>query len=196
MRVYHMSDTLRLGMELTPGYKKYWDLAFPFVQALEISTDCFYGTYFAAKFMGEALDRFKMTDMQTDHVKWAAEGVFEYVRQNEFPQCCCRLKCNYYFAEISSCRELFKIDWGRASEKERAEIRLFEVELSAAAVTKHDMRLFDEAYDDLWERDDITNTIKYARRYFSGDKTERPVWEIASDQKAVAVRDLTEYLRR
>lgn len=194
MKVYHMSDTLCLGAELSTNYKKYWELTEPFVQALAKSTECFYGTFFAAKFMREALDRFGMADMQTDYVKWAAEGVFEYVRQREYPQCCCRLKCNYYFDDIPSCRELFEADWGRASAEERAKIRLFEIELAAETVTRHDMRLFDEAYDRLWEECDITHTVRCARRYFSGGKTEHPVWEIASDQKAVAIRDLSEML--
>ena len=99
-----------------------------------------------------------------------------------------------YFDDISSCRELFEADWGRASAEERAKIRLFEIELSAETVTRHDMRLFDEAYDRLWEECDITHTVSCARRYFSGGKTEHPIWEIASDQKAVAIRDLSELL--
>lgn len=196
MKVYHMSDTLRLGMELSPNYKKNWELAEPFARALARSADCFYGAYYAAQFMGEALDRFGMAGMQTDHVKWAAEGVFEYVRQREYPQCCCRLKCSYYFDDLSSCRELFELDWGKAPEEERAKIRLFEIDLSAETVSRHDMRLFDEAYDSLWEEGDITHPIRCARRYFSGEHTARPVWEIASDRRAVAIRDLSEFLYR
>lgn len=196
MRVYHMSDTLCLGEELSVNYKKYWELTEPFIQALERSEECFYGAYFAAKFMRESLDRFGMADMQTDYVKWAAEAVFEYVRQREYPQCCCRLKCNYFFDNISSCRELFETDWGEASAEERAKIRLFEIELSDETAGRHDMRLFDEAYDDLWETDDITHTIDFARRYFSGSKTGHPVMEIISNRKAIAVRDLSECLRR
>ena len=118
MRVYHMSDTLCLGAELSVNYKKYWELTEPFVQALERSEDCFYGAYFAAKFMRESLYRFGMADMQTDYIKWAAEAVFEVVRRREFPQCCCRLKGNYFFDDLSSCRELFAIDWGKAPEEE------------------------------------------------------------------------------
>lgn len=195
MKVYHMSDTLRLGMKLTPDFKRYWDLTQPFVQALERGEDCFYGMLFAVKFMGESLDRFGMSDMQTDYVKWATEGVFEYVRKREYPQCCCRLKSHYFFDDISACRELFKIDWGRAPKEERAGIRLFEIELSDSNVHRHDMRLFDRAYDDLCETDNIANVIECARRYFSGGHTEHPIWEIVSDQNAVAVCDVTEKLR-
>ena len=195
MKVYHMSDTLCLGAELSLNYKKYWELSEPFVQALERSEDCFYGAYFAAKFMSESLDRFGMADMQTDYIKWGAEAVFESVRRREFPQRCCRLKCNYFFDELSACRELFKIDWGKASEEERAKIRLFEIELSAETADRLDMRLFDEAYDDLWETDDIAHTAVLARRYFLGGSTAHPIWELVSDRKAVAVRDLSEYLK-
>ena len=196
MKVYHMSDTLCLGMELSNNYKRYWELTEPFVQALERSKECFYGAYFAAKFMRESLSRFGMADMQTDYVKWATEAVFECVRRAEFPQRCCRLKCSYFFEDIISCRELFEVDWGKASAEERAKIKLFEIDLSAETVDRLDMRLFDEAYDDLWETNDITHAVCFARRYFSGDSTEQPVWEIASDGKAVAIRDLSEYLPR
>ncbi len=196
MTVYHMSDTLHLNTELTANYRKNWELAEPFVQALEKNETCFYSVYFSAKFMSEALNRFGMADMQTDYVKWAAEGVFEYIRRKEFPESCCRLKSNYYFDSVAACRELFEIDWGRADASERAGIRLFEVELSAVHAERHDMRLFDQAYDDLWESDDLTGAAGYARRYFEGGQTEHPIWEIVSDQKAVAIRDLTEYLRK
>ena len=63
MKVYHMSDTLCLGAELSLNYKKYWELSEPFVQALERSEDCFYGACFAATFMSESLDRFGMADI-------------------------------------------------------------------------------------------------------------------------------------
>ena len=41
MKVYHMSDTLQLGMSLQRDYKKNMELTLPFVQALERSEDCF-----------------------------------------------------------------------------------------------------------------------------------------------------------
>ena len=195
MIVYHMSDTLRVGMELTPDHKNYFKLAEPFALALERGRESFYGAYFAARHMDEVLDRFGMADLKTDCDKWAAEGVFEYVRRREFPRCCCRLGGNYYFDTVEACRRLYERDWGRASEEERAKIRLFEVELSETDLTRHDMRFFDLAYDDLWERGDIENTLKLARSYFSGESTRDPVWEIVSDRAAAALRDVTELLR-
>ena len=117
------------------------------------------------------------------------------MRRREFPQRCCRLKCNYFFDELSACRELFEIDWGKASEEELAKIKLFEIELSAETADRLDMRLFDEAYDDLCETDDIAHTAVLARRYFLGGSTAHPIWELVSDRKAVAVCDLSEYLK-
>ena len=188
MKVYHMSDTLKPGEELINNYKKYSELAEPFIQALERGEECFYGMYFAAKFLREALGRFGLKDMQTDCVKWAAEAVFEHVRRTEFPQCCCRLKCSYYFEDIDSCRRLFEEDWGSASPKERAKIRLFEVELDDEAPQRFDMRLFDDAYDCMWETEDVNKVSDFARRYFSGGSTQEPVWEIASGGRGTAGR--------
>ena len=57
------------------------------------------------------------------------------------------------------------------------------------------MRIFDEAYDAMEERQDVQTVLNCARRYFAGSQSEKPVWEILSDRPAKAVRDLTAYLK-
>lgn len=195
MKVYHMSDTLALGQALSPDYKGQMALAQPFAQALARSEDCFFGAAMAAKYLWASLGKFGMRDMQTDYVKWAVEGAFEYVRRRESPERPCRLRGNYFFDDLDACKELFELDWGRAPEEERRKIRLFEVELEDDAPARLDMRLFDEAYD-AFDKDesDIQTVLDRARRYFTGEGSPRPVWELLSEKRAVAVADLTEYL--
>lgn len=194
MKVYHMSDTLPLGAALTPDYKGSMELVAPFVQALERSEDCFYAMLFNAQYLRAVLGKFGQKSMATNYAKWAAEGVFEYVRRREFPACCCRITGHYFFADIRSCQELFSVDWGGAPAEERSRIRLYEVELEDDAPQKRDMRMYDEAFDALWERSDLPAALECARRYFRGEATAAPVWELLSDKKAVAVRDLTRLL--
>lgn len=194
MKVYHMSDTLQLGMVLSPDYKEQMELTQPFVQALERSEDCFYAMLLNAKYLRAVLKKFGLMDMQTNYTKWATEGIFEYVRKTEFPHCCCRLTGNYFFDDLENCRELFEVDWGNASPEERSKIKLYEVELEDSAPEKYDMRLFDEAFDAMWEHEDIQTAFQCARRYFNGDLSGNPMPEILSEQKAVAVAERSDYL--
>lgn len=194
MKVYHMSDTLRLGDDMKLDYKNSWDLAQPFVQALEQSVDCFYAMVLNGKYLRAVLGKFKLWEW-SNYCKWSVEGAFEYIRKTEFPDCCSRIKCNYFYDDLPNCKILYEYDWGQASEEERNQIHLYEIELEDEHPLKLDMRVFDEAYDAMSGREDVRTVLDCARRYFSGEQTEDPVWEILSDRKATAVKDLTEYLR-
>ena len=194
MKVYHMSDTLKLGDEMNLDHKKTTSLAQPFVQALEQSEDCFYAMILNAKYLRAVLGKFKLWEW-TDYVKWSVEGAFEFIRKTEFPHCCSRIKCNYFYDDLESCKILYEYDWGQASEEERSQIHLFEVELDAVSVEIRDMRVYDEAYDSMYERDDVQTVLFCARRYFAGEQTKNPVWEILSDQPAKAVTDITQFIR-
>ena len=69
------------------------------------------------------------------------------------------------------------------------------MELDAESVEKRDMRVYDDAYDAIDEREDVKTVLACARRYFAGEQTANPVWEIMSDKSARAVKDITHYLR-
>lgn len=194
MKVYHMSDTLKLGDEMNLDHKKTTSLAQPFVQALEQGEDCFYAMILNAKYLRAVLGKFKLWEW-SDYAKWSVEGAFEFIRKTEFPHCCSRIKCNYFYDDLESCKILYEYDWGQASEEERNQIHLFEVELDTETVEKRDMRIFDEAYDAMCDRDDVQTVLACARRYFAGEQTDKPVWEILSDHPAKAVTDITQYIR-
>lgn len=195
MKLYHMSDTLRLGDEMALDFKKTMSLAQPFVQALEKSEDCFYAMVLSGKYLRAVLGKFKLWEW-SDYVKWSVEGAFEYIRKTEYPHCVSRINCNYFYDDLESCRILYEYDWGQASEEERNQIHLFEMDLDAETVEKRDMRVYDEAYDAMWNHDDVQTVLSCARRYFAGEQTAEPVWEIMSDKSARAVKDLTYILRR
>lgn len=195
MKVYHMSDMLPLNAEMTADYKQTSELIQPFVQALERGEDCFFGTLMAAKHQKAVLRKFGLQDMWTNYIKWATEAIFEFIRKQEFPESCSRITGHYFFNHLESCRELFEVDWGDASEEERTKIHLYEVELETDHPQALDMRMFDEAFDAMWENEDVHTAIACARRYFRGEATQSPVWEILSDARAVAVADLTEKLQ-
>ena len=193
MIVYHMSDTLKLGDELKTDFKQTMELALPFVQALEQSVDCFYAMVLNGKYLRAVLGKFNLWEW-SDYIKWSVEGAFEYIRKTEFPDSCSRIKCNYFYDNLENCKILYDYDWGQASEEERAGIHLYEVELSDDHPQMLDMRIYDEAYNAMEEREDVAFVLDCARRYFRGERSANPVMEIMSDKAAKAVDDVTGYL--
>lgn len=193
MKVYHMSDKLKLGDELKNDYSDTTSLALPFVQALEKSQDCFYAMVLNAKYLRAILLKCKLREW-SNYVKWSVEGVFEYIRKTEFPQCCSRLHCNYFYDSIRQCKRFFEVDYGDESAEDRAKMHLYEIDLSDDTPDIFDMRLFDLAYDAMDENENITLVMDFARKYFSGECTEDPIREIISDKSAKAVRDISDVL--
>ena len=85
--------------------------------------------------------------------------------------------------------------WQLGPEEERAKIHLYEIELDDECPQKCDMLIYDEAYDAMFEKQDVETVLACARRYFSGEHTTAPVWEIMSDKPAKAIKDITYFLR-
>ena len=192
MILYHMSESLEEGKELTPDYKKNESLVEPFVKALNISIEMFQILMLNADYFGSVLAKYNLGGMPSHEIKWGTEGIFEYVRRREFPDRIGRIKCNYFYSDLKQCGDLYFEDWGEAPEEERAKIRLYEVE-TAGRTAVYDMRLFDEAFGILCEGTttaDIERCMDLAGKYFRGEKGNEPVMEILSDGAATVKREL------
>lgn len=194
MKLYHMSQTLKLGDTLKPNYDKSAALCQPFVQALERSEDCFYAMVLNGKYLYALLGKYHLREW-SNYAKWATEGAFEFIRRTEYPDICSRLNCNYFYDNLEDSKKLFDYDWGTASEEERASVRLFEIDVCDEAPSRYDMNLYDEAYSAMSERQDVETVLRCSRMYFAGEHTSVPVWEILSDKPAVASKDLSELLK-
>ena len=109
---------------------------------------------------------------------------------SEFPCCPCRLESSFYYDNEAECRRYYQLDWGEASPEERENVHLFAVELEDPAPRRFDMNLYDLAYDAMEMRQDLSAVMNLARRYFSGEETDDPVWEIVSACPAKAVHEL------
>lgn len=192
MKVYHMSQSLKLGDCLVPDYERCIELSQPFVQALERSEDCFYGMVLNGKYLLAVLRKFRLREW-SNYAKWSVEGAFEFIRKTEYPDCYSRLRCNYFYDDLADCKRLYEYDWGSASEEKQSQVHLFEVELDDTMPQRRDMSLFDEAYSAMAERQDVQTVLSCARRYFAGEQTENPVWEILSDKNARAVADSSSF---
>lgn len=194
MKLYHMSRTLQLGDTLIPDYQKSMALVQPFIQALEQSTDCFYGMVLNGKYMYALLEKFKLREW-SDYAKWATEAVFEFVRKTEFPNSYSRMSSNYFYDNLPNCKKLYEYDWGCESKEEQEKVHLFEVDVDDNAPQKRDMNIYDEAYEAMSGSQDVQVVFECARRYFGGDATAEPTWEILSDKIAKAVTDISVCLR-
>lgn len=194
MILYHMSQTLALGDALKPDYPNSKRLVQPFVQALEKSEDCFYGMVLNGKYLCAILEKCNLREW-SDYAKWATEGAFEFIRRTEFPDSYSRLDSNYFYENLADSKKLFESDYDCEDEEERQKVHLFEVEVEDISPQHRDMNIFNEAYDTMSETQDISIVISCARRYFVGEQTKDPVWEILSDKPARAVKDISEYIR-
>ena len=194
MVVYHYSQTLKEGDVLEPGHQKYTDLCSPFMQALEYSRDCFFGMLLNGKYMFAVLDRSNLR-YWADYAKWATEGIFEFVRKNEFPQCVSRLHCNYFCTDLDDCIRMYNEDWGEEDEEERRKVHLFEVEVPEGGLDRRDISVFDAAYDAIKEKQDADAALELARRYFAGEHNAEPVWEYLYAGYSTAVRDISYLLQ-
>lgn len=194
MIVYHYSQTLNEGDRLEPGHQDFSDLCEPFIKALAHGRECFYAMLLNGKYMFAVLNRSNLR-YWADYAKWATEGLFEFVRRNEFPGCASRLKCSYFCTERDECIRMFNEDWGEEEEEDRAKVRLFEVEVSKDSLEKRDISLYDAAFDAINDSEDIETALNLARRYFSGDHGDEPNWEYLSADEAVAVKDISCFLR-
>ncbi len=195
MKLYHISNSLKLGDELKPDHDNCIDLVQPFVQALAKGKDCFVAMTLNGKYLRAVLEKCNLREW-SDYVKWSVEGAFEYVRKTEFPHCCSRLKCNYFYKDLADCKRLFEYDWGEEDDEERAKVHLYEVEVADDNPQVLDMRIFDEGYAAMENRQDVEFVLDCARKYFAGKQTSNPIWEIMSTGKAIAVADITDYLKK
>ena len=128
MIVYHYSPTLKKGDRLDPGHEKYMDLCKPFMKGLALSRDCFVGMLLSGQYTYAVMDRSKLR-YWANYAKWATEGLFEFVRSQEYPEAVSRLHCNYFCVDAAECVRMFREDWGEEKPEEQEKVHLFEVEL-------------------------------------------------------------------
>lgn len=194
MKAYHMSETLKVGDTLEVNHQNLINFVEPFVQALEKSEECYYGMILQSKYMCAVLDKLDLREW-SDYVKWSTEGAFEFIRKTEFPKAISRLRCNYFFDNLKDVKRLYADDWGNEPEEIQNNIHLFEIELNDESIQKFDMSIFDQAYSAMEEHQDVQAVLNYARNYFAGNHTEKPIWEILTNKNIKITNDITTLLR-
>ena len=193
MKLYHTSDSLQLGEKLNPEYFGHRWLVEPFLCALQRSEDCFYGMMLGQQYLYALFQQQKWHNWAVTP-KHPTEAIFEHIRLTEFPDHPSRLRSNYFYDDLSYCKHFYEITWSEDTEEYKQRIHMYEIETDRNALVKRDMRLYDMGLEAIRDRMDIKTAKDAARRYFSGDQTDDPVWEYLSEEKAVAVADVTHLL--
>ena len=194
LKLYHISPTLQLGDTLTPDHDQIMVIVEPFVQALEQSTDCFYGMILNGKYLQAVFGKFGMWGW-SNYAKAATEAAFEFIRKTEFPDSLSRMRCNFFLDDLHDCKLLYDYDWGQESQEVQEKVHLFEVEVEDEAPQRRDMCIYDEAFRAMVKTQNVPLVLNCARSYFRGEQTPYPVWEILSEKPAKAVTDISGYLR-
>ena len=180
MKLYHYSvDSYHGAEQLTNDYKDHYSFAEPYLLALRKSRDVFTAVFFATMYMSrevKALGFRKYENYQKD----AVEGIFEYVRETEFPNETPRLRCVFYCDSEKEAVEYAMEDCISGGLFTKDQVVLLEVEVEEDRVRRYDQSYFNLASEAI-ERNDIDAVFQYARRYFSCQRTDTPLIEVVAD---------------
>ena len=180
MILYHYSvDSYKGGSTLINDYKNQYQYAEPFILALRQSMDVFTAAYYAAMYMGRELVALKLRKYE-NYCKDAVEAIFEYVRETEFPDLPSRLNCVYYCGTKAEALALMKDDCLADGLFSQEQVKLLEVDVDEARMQTYDQNFFNHAVEEIGHQH-FESVFADARKYYSLERTEEPLLEIAAD---------------
>lgn len=187
MVLYHYSVTYKGDPQLTNDYNKRRLTAEPMISALRKGVDWFevllLGEQYHARLMAEKGKFY-------NYVKDAAEALFEFIREREFPDSSVsRLGCVYYFPDLSSAVKAAYEDWIDCGDLTKDEVKILEVQVSDGGIYEYDQEFYNRAYE-LMKEHRIAEAAECARKYFSGEKTDSPIPEILSGGENTVIREI------
>ena len=183
MTLFHVGKDLQVNTELIPDYKKTIKIILPLIKALEIGDEAFSAVMLQARYTREVLRKSRIREW-SDSTKWGTEAIFEYVRANEFTNCYSRLESNFFYNTIEQCEILFKNEYIDTGDDDGT-VFLYKIELERNGICEYDMELFSKAYNELENYRPSKYIKEIARNYWSGQRTEKPIIEILSKEKAI-----------
>ncbi len=181
MILYHYSvDSYRGGDILVNDFKKLYRFAEPFLLALERGKDCFWSTFFSSMSYSRELCALGLRKHE-NYIKDAVEGVFEYIRKQEFnDNSVSRIGCVYYCESKEEAVAYLKNDCLDNGDFVVEEVKLLEVEVADDSIYRYDQSYFNQAEKIMETERDLEKVIALARNYFSSIATETPIIEILS----------------
>ena len=180
MKLYHYSvDSYKGAEHLISDYKNNYRFAEPYILALRQSRDIFQATFFATMYMSREMKALKLRKFE-NYQKDAVEGIFEYVRETEFPKDTSRLRCVYYCESLQEALDYAREDCFADGLFTEEQVALLEVEVDDNSIRRYDQSFFNDAQQAI-EANDIEAVFACARCYYSGQRSEDPVIEVVAD---------------
>ncbi len=180
MRLYHYSvDSYKGGDCLINDFKKGYRFAEPFLLALRESMGTFKTVYFSAMYTGRELVALNLRKYE-NYRKDAVEGIFEFVREQEFPEEPSRIDCVYYCSTKEEAIAYAEDDCISSGLFSKDQVRLLEVEVDERRIREYDQRFYNMAMDHI-EKNQFEAVFDCARKYYSMERTEEPLIELVCD---------------
>ena len=189
VKLYQYSvDSYQGAKHLTNDYKNNYQFAEPYILALRESREVFKAVFFATMYMSrevKALGLRKYENYQKD----AVEGIFEYVRETEFPNETSRLRCVYYCESEQEALDYAQDDCLSNGLFTKEQVVLLEVEVEESRIRRYDQSFYNLASEAI-ERNDIDSAFAYARQYFSCQRSNNPLIEVVADGDNKVLRSI------
>lgn len=191
MILYHYSvDSYQSGGTLTNDFKNQFRFAEPFLLALEKGEDCFWSTFFSAMSYSRELCALGLRKHE-NYIKDAVEGIFEYVRRQEFEgRSVSRIGCVYYCESREEAVSYLKEDCIDNGDFTVEQVKLLEVKVEDARVYRYDQAFFNEAETVMETTRDLGKIVSLARGYYSLKRSDTPLIEILSDGANRVIQEL------
>lgn len=189
MKLFHYSaDSYQGDKQLKNDYKNNYRFAEPFILALRESRDTFNAVFFAAMYMSREVKALGLRKYE-NYLKDAVEGIFEYVRETEFPDDTSRLRCVYYCESEKEALDYARDDCISGGLFTKEQVVLLEVEVEEKRIRRYDQTFYNLALDAV-ERNEIDSVFAYARKYFSCQRSETPLIEVVADGGNTVLRSI------
>ncbi len=180
MKLYHYSvDSYKGAEQLTNDYKNQYRFAEPYILALRESRAVFDAVFFATMYMSREVNALGLRKYE-NYQKDSVEGIFEYVRETEFPTEPSRLHCVYYCESEKEALDYAQNDCIASGLFTKEQVVLLELEVEESRIRRYDQTFFNLASEAI-ERNDMDSVFLYARQYFSCKRSDHPLIEVLSD---------------
>ena len=180
MKLYHYSvDSYKGDEQLVNDFKNNYGFAEPYILALKESRAVFEAVFLSTMYMSRELKALGLRKYE-NYEKDAVEGIFEYVRETEFPEKTSRLRCVYYCETEKEALDYAMDDCIADGLFTKEQVALLEVEVEESRICRYDQTFYNLASEAI-ESNDIDSVFNYARQYFSCKRSENPLIEIVSD---------------
>lgn len=180
MILYHYSvDSYNGAEHLINDYKNNYRFAEPYILALRKSREAFDAVFLSTMYMSREVNALGLRKYD-NYRKDSVEGIFEYVRETEFPDATSRLRCVYYCESEKEAMDYAKDDCIESGLFSKNQVALLKVEVEDSRISRYDQTFYNLALQVI-ENNDVESVFEFARKYFSCQKSDEPLIEIVSD---------------